>query len=106
MTTAAYVPRELMEYWRKRDPIARFEKYLLEKKWLTPKQNQALIAAVEKEVEEDRSIAEASPLPNPEDAAKGAWCEGCHEIKPKYGTPKAAKGSGKLRQSEAAIHFK
>src|SRR6266568_6355881 len=76
---AAYVPQELMEYWRKRDPIARFEKYLLEKKWLTPKQNQALMAAVEKEVEEDRAIAEASPLPNPEEAAKGVWCEGCHE---------------------------
>ncbi len=103
---AAYVPQELMEYWRKRDPIARFEKYLLEKKWLTAKQNQSLIAEVEKEVEEDRAIAEASPLPNPEDAAKGAWCEGCHDIKPKYGTPKAAKGSGKLKQSEAAIHFK
>src|SRR5205823_6294260 len=103
---AAYVPKELMEYWRKRDPIARFEKYLLAKKWLTPKQNQALIAAVEKEVEEDRSIAEASPLPNPEDAAKGVWCEDCHDIKPKYGTPKAAKGSGKLKQSDAAIHFK
>src|SRR5438552_4855527 len=103
---AAYVPQELMEYWRKRDPIARFEKYLLEKKWLTPKQNQALIAVVEKEVEEDRAVAEASPLPNPEDAAKGVWCEDCHDIKPKYGTPKAAKGSGKLKRSDAAIHFK
>src|SRR5712692_1446531 len=103
---AAYVPQELMEYWRKRDPIARFEKYLLEKKWLTAKQNQSLIAEVEKEVEEDRAVAEASPMPNPEDAAKGVWCDGCHEIKPKYGTPKVAKGSGKLKQSEAAIHFK
>ena len=103
---AAYVPQELLEYWRKRDPIVRFEKYLLEKKWLTPKQNETLIAEVEKEVEEDRAIAEASPMPNPEDASKGVWCEGCHEIKPKYGTPKMAKGSGKLKESEAAIHFK
>jgi len=103
---AAYVPQELMEYWHKRDPIARFGKYLLENKWLTPKQNEALIAEVEKEVEEERAIAEASPMPNPEDAAKGVWCEGCHEIKPKYGTPKVAKGTGKLKQSEAAIHFK
>jgi TPP-dependent pyruvate/acetoin dehydrogenase alpha subunit len=103
---AAYVPQELMEYWRKRDPIARFEKYLLEKKWLTPKQNEAIVSEVEKEVEEERAVAEASPMPNPEDAAKGVWCEGCHEIKPKYGTPKAHKGSGKLKESEAAIHFK
>jgi TPP-dependent pyruvate/acetoin dehydrogenase alpha subunit len=103
---AAYVPQELMEYWRKRDPIVRFEKYLLEKKWLNAKENEALIAEVEKQVEEDRAIAEASPMPNPEDAAKGVWCEGCHEIKPKYGTPKAAKGSKKLKESESAIHFK
>ncbi len=105
---AAYVPQELMEYWRKRDPIARFEKYLLEKKWLTPKQNQALMAAVEKEVEEDRAIAEASPLPNPEEAAKGVWCEGCHEIKPKYGTPKASRVAStmKPKESKAEIHFK
>ncbi len=103
---AAYVPQELMEYWRKRDPIARFEKYLLEKKWLAPKQNETLIAEVEKEVEEERAVAEASPMPNPEDAAKGVWCDGCHDIKPKYGTPKVARSSGKLKESEAAIHFK
>jgi TPP-dependent pyruvate/acetoin dehydrogenase alpha subunit len=105
---AAYVPQEMMEYWRKRDPIARFEKYLLEKKWLTPKQNEALIAEVEKEVEEERAVAEASPMPNPEDAAKGVWCEGCHEIKPKYGTPKASKPANtmKLKESKAEIHFK
>src|SRR5260370_14845179 len=47
---AAYVPQELMEYWRKRDPIARFEKYLLEKKWLTPKQNQPLIPPVQTKI--------------------------------------------------------
>jgi TPP-dependent pyruvate/acetoin dehydrogenase alpha subunit len=43
---ATYVPQELIEYWRKRDPMARFEKYLLEKKWVTPKQNEAIVAAV------------------------------------------------------------
>jgi len=103
---AAYVPQELIEYWRKRDPIARFEKYLLGKKWLRPKQNEALIAEVEKEIEEERTAAEASPMPNPEDAAKGVWCDGCHKINPKYGRPKVAKGSGKLKESGAAIHFK
>src|SRR5215471_15860396 len=54
---AAYVPQELMEYWRKRDPIARFEKYLLEKKWLSPEQNEKLIAVVERELEAERAAA-------------------------------------------------
>jgi len=106
---AAYVPKEMLDYWRKRDPIARFEKYLLGKKWLTAEQNQKLIAEVEKEVAAERAIAEASPMPKPEEAATGAYCEGCHVIKPKYGTPKVRRSAGagaKPKESEAAIHFK
>src|ERR1700690_1229738 len=43
---AEYVPKPLFEYWRKRDPIARFGRYLLSKKWLTSQENQNLIADV------------------------------------------------------------
>src|ERR1051326_4891407 len=104
---AAYVPKGMLDFWRKRDPIVRFEKYLLEKKWLTPDQNQKLIAEIQKQVEEDRAIAEASPMPEPHTAAEGVYCDGCHEIKPKYGMPqKARRSEGKLKESEAAIHFK
>ena len=104
---AAYVPKEMLEFWRKRDPIDRFEKYLLEKKWLTPQQNQKLIAEVEKELEADRDFAVNSPMPEPETAAQGVYCdEGCHQIKAKYGIPKATTRGRKLKESEAAIHFK
>src|SRR6266481_1076 len=72
---AEYVPRPLFEYWRKRDPIARFEKYLLSKKWLTPKQNEKLISDVEQELEADRDFAVASPMPEPESAAGGVYCD-------------------------------
>src|ERR1700693_4094524 len=45
---AEYVPKALFEYWRKRDPIARFENYLLNvKKWLTLDEHRKLIASVE-----------------------------------------------------------
>src|SRR5437870_6114769 len=54
---AEYVPKPLFEYWKKRDPIARFEKFLLEKKWLMPEQNQALITDVDRELEADREFA-------------------------------------------------
>ena len=105
---AAYVPKELFDYWKKRDPIARFENYLLkEKKWLTPKENEALIAEVEDVIEAEREIAVNSPMPRPESAEGGVFCEdGCHEIKPKYGTPKVRKGTAAYRETEAAVHLK
>ena len=104
---AAYVPKEMHDFWRKRDPIDRFENYLLERKWLTPEQNQRLIGEVEKELETDRDFAENSPMPEPHTAAEGVYCDGCHNVKPKYGMPqKARRSEGKLKETEAAIHFK
>src|SRR5580692_12980212 len=105
---AEYVPKPLFEYWRKRDPIARFEKYLLGKKWITPQENEKLIADVEQELEADRDFAVASPMPEPESAVGGVYCDSsCHEIKPKYGAPKVriAK-SGIAISREAAVHLK
>ncbi|HEY6250384.1 MAG TPA: thiamine pyrophosphate-dependent dehydrogenase E1 component subunit alpha [Candidatus Angelobacter sp.] len=105
---AAYVPKEMLDFWRKRDPIDRFEKFLLGKKWLTPEQNRKLIEEVEDELEADRELAVNSAMPEPHTAAEGVYCnEGCHTIKPKYALPKAGKlGEGKLKQTEAAIHYK
>ncbi|HLZ00225.1 MAG TPA: thiamine pyrophosphate-dependent dehydrogenase E1 component subunit alpha [Candidatus Angelobacter sp.] len=103
---AAYVPKEMHEFWRRRDPIDRFQKYLLGKKWLTPEQDKKLIAEVEKEVQAERDFAESSPMPEPHTAAEGVYCEGCHEIRPKYGKPKTTRGKGKLKETAAAIHFK
>jgi TPP-dependent pyruvate/acetoin dehydrogenase alpha subunit len=106
---ADYVPKSLFEYWRKRDCITRFENYLLNvKKWLTATENRELIAAVDQQLEGDRDFAVASPMPEPESAAGGVYCEeGCHEIKPKYGMPKVGKGTrvGPV-SAEVAIHLK
>src|SRR5438105_405221 len=82
---AEYVPKPLFEYWRKRDPIARFENYLVSvKKWMTGEENEKLIADVDRQLEEERDYAVASPMPSPESASGGVYCDGCHEIKPKY----------------------
>jgi len=106
---AEYVPKPLFEYWKRRDPIARLEDYLVNgKKWLTADENRRLIADVERQLEEDREFAVNSPMPTPESAAGGVYCDGgCHEIKPKYATPKvqAARARGPKR-SEAAVHLK
>src|SRR5260370_37891116 len=46
---AAYVPKPMFDFWKKRDPIARFENYLVkEKKWLSANKNPALISEVER----------------------------------------------------------
>jgi TPP-dependent pyruvate/acetoin dehydrogenase alpha subunit len=107
---ANYVPRPLFEYWKKRDPIARFENYLVNvKKWLTAAENRDLIAGVDEEIEREREAAVASPMPVPESALGGVFCEnGCHVIKPKYGVPKvrAAKPASGPKRTEAAAHLK
>jgi TPP-dependent pyruvate/acetoin dehydrogenase alpha subunit len=105
---AAYVPKPMFDFWKKRDPIARFENYLVkEKKWLTAKENAELILEVERVIEEEREMAVNSPMPTPESAEGGVFCEaGCHEVKPKYGLPKVRKGSSSFSPTEAAAHFK
>jgi TPP-dependent pyruvate/acetoin dehydrogenase alpha subunit len=106
---AEYVPKLLFEYWKKRDPIARFENYLVNaKKWLSLSENEKLIADVERQLESEREMAVNSPMPSPESAAGGTYCEaGCHEIKPKYAVPaaRAVKSKGP-KQSEAVVHLK
>ena len=105
---ASYVPKPMFEFWKKRDPIARFENYLVEeKKWLTAKENVELISEVERVIEAEREIAVNSPMPTPESAEGGVFCEdGCHDIKPKYGMPKVKKGTGSYKETEAAVHLK
>jgi TPP-dependent pyruvate/acetoin dehydrogenase alpha subunit len=111
---ADYVPKPLFEYWMKRDPIARLQDYLVKKKkWLTAAENEELIADVERQLEADREIAVNSPMPTPESAEGGVYCEaGCHEIKPRYAIPQSrtpgARGGKPARpeQSEAAVHLK
>jgi TPP-dependent pyruvate/acetoin dehydrogenase alpha subunit len=113
---AEYVPKPLFEYWKRRDPIARLEDYLVsKKKWLTAAENKQLIAGVEQQLEADRELAVNSPMPTPESAAGGVYCEvGCHEIKPKYAMPATARiggsgsggKSGGPKRPEAAMHLK
>ena len=106
---AEYVPKPLFEYWKRRDPIARLEDYLAnKKKWLTADENHSLIQEVERQLESDREVAVNSPMPAPESAAGGVYCEaGCHDVRPKYAVPQARGGkSASPRRTEAAVHLK
>jgi len=109
---AEYVPKPLFEYWKKRDPIARLEDHLVDKKkWLTAEENHDLIADVERQLEADRNFAVNSPMPTPESAAGGVYCEaGCHEIKPKYAMPvpraPGAQEPATPKRSDGPVHLK
>jgi TPP-dependent pyruvate/acetoin dehydrogenase alpha subunit len=70
---ANYVPKKLLEEWKKKDPILRFEKYLVSKRLMTEKEKTAIEARVDREIRTDVDFAEASTFPPPEDAARSVW---------------------------------
>jgi len=79
--SAAYVPPELLAYWKARDPIERFEKKLTAERWLDADAKAEVEARVERELAEDLAFAENEPTPAPETAAEGVYCEdGCHTV--------------------------
>jgi TPP-dependent pyruvate/acetoin dehydrogenase alpha subunit len=70
----SYVPKAVLDQWRKRDPIAHFEKELKDKKI-----GAAEIEQVKKRVaallDEDLAWAESQPSPEPESALGGVYLE-------------------------------
>ncbi len=109
---AHYVPAKLLEYWRARDPIARFENYLINvKHWMTAAENHAMIEDVERQLEADRDAAVASAMPDPETdkAHQNVYCDAaCHTIKPLYGEVRTVqrRGGTVAARGESAVHLK
>ncbi|HEY2964343.1 MAG TPA: thiamine pyrophosphate-dependent dehydrogenase E1 component subunit alpha, partial [Pyrinomonadaceae bacterium] len=65
-----YVASGEIEWWEKNnDPVDRFEKYLLESGVATKEKLDQITADVVREIDEDTSWAESSPMPDPEQAA-------------------------------------
>jgi pyruvate dehydrogenase E1 component alpha subunit/2-oxoisovalerate dehydrogenase E1 component alpha subunit len=70
---ASYVPSELLEEWKTKDPLVRYEKALVEGSIATQADFDAIQARVRKEVDDATDEAERSPMPRPEDAALGLF---------------------------------
>lgn len=70
---AFYVPRELLEEWRQKDPIARFEAKLRGDGVLTDEKLRALEEEIASELEEAVAWAEASPFPDGLDVGQGVY---------------------------------
>jgi pyruvate dehydrogenase E1 component alpha subunit len=71
---ASYVPRELLEAWRQRDPIQRCECYLREQQ-IAEERLKEIQAQVLKEVEEAVEFAEKSPFPEGKESLEGVFAE-------------------------------
>jgi TPP-dependent pyruvate/acetoin dehydrogenase alpha subunit len=85
---AEYVPKEMFAYWKARDPIARYEKYLTEHRLWDAKVKAEIDTRVERELDEDQRFAEESPLPSPDVAEQGVYCDGCHAVQADWRRPK------------------
>lgn len=72
---AGYVPKELVEHWRGRDPIDRFERHLLSGGLAGPGDLDAIVTGVQERLDADLDFALASPLPPPERAEEGVYGE-------------------------------
>lgn len=85
---ADYVPKEMFDYWKARDPLDRYIKYLSDRGLLDEKQKSEIDARIDRELDADQKFAEESPFPKPESAAQGVYCEGCHTIEADWQRPK------------------
>jgi pyruvate dehydrogenase E1 component alpha subunit/2-oxoisovalerate dehydrogenase E1 component alpha subunit len=81
---ARYVPRELVEQWRQRDPIDRLVRFLKETNLATDDQLAALDARITAEVERDVRFAEESPMPDPAVALQDVYHEGPRSAAPVF----------------------
>ena len=116
---AEYVPRKMFEQWKTRDPITLYEKYLTDHKIWDAKKKSEIDARIERELDEEQKFAEESPLPPPEVAERGVYCDGCHKIEADWRRPKeevmppkssieavwAVEGFGSLEPETAAAEI-
>jgi TPP-dependent pyruvate/acetoin dehydrogenase alpha subunit len=88
---AEYVPKDMFEHWKQRDPIEQYEKFLMGEKTLDAKSKNEMEGKMDALLSKDRDFAEASPMPPPELAEKGVYCTGddCHKVAAKWERNKA-----------------
>jgi TPP-dependent pyruvate/acetoin dehydrogenase alpha subunit len=86
--SAEYIPKELIESWKKRDPLDRFEQFLHKNKFWDAKTKKEIDARIAREIQADMEFAENSPFPPPELAEQGVYCEGCHTVEADWKRPK------------------
>lgn len=93
-----YVPKELMEYWAKRDPVALFEQKLMTQKVLTPALKQKLQKGITAELDAGIEAVFAEPEIAPDNARELA---AVYPPARSFAPRKAAQGSKNMRFVDA-----
>jgi pyruvate dehydrogenase E1 component alpha subunit len=78
--SAKYVPRELLEEWKKKDPILNAERRLKEWGYADEPDFHEIHMRVEKEIESALEFAEHSPLPEGPEALEGVFAPNHVEV--------------------------
>jgi pyruvate dehydrogenase E1 component alpha subunit/2-oxoisovalerate dehydrogenase E1 component alpha subunit len=69
----SYVPPAMIEEWKAKDPVDRFERMLIENGFATQEDLNAIAQRVKDEVNAATDEAERSPMPRGEEAAMGLF---------------------------------
>jgi acetoin:2,6-dichlorophenolindophenol oxidoreductase subunit alpha len=72
---AKYRTKEEVESWKKKDPVATFEKRLIEEGVLTEAQKNKFVQEINKEMDEAIEFAESSPYPDPSEITNFVWVD-------------------------------
>ena len=75
----SYVPKELLEAWSRRDPIERFESFLVDGGHATREDLAAVAEAIRPRLDAAAAEAQQSPLPPPEETLRGVYYEPGYE---------------------------
>jgi pyruvate dehydrogenase E1 component alpha subunit len=70
---AGYVPKEMFEEWEQKDPISRYQQFLVGKAILSLDEIQSLHQDIIREIDEAVTWAEKSPYPQPEECLRGVY---------------------------------
>jgi TPP-dependent pyruvate/acetoin dehydrogenase alpha subunit len=70
---AAYVPKEMFEEWRRKDPIDRHVNFLKSNDLMTDSEQSQILERIEREVKEGEDFALSSPMPDPATALQGVF---------------------------------
>jgi TPP-dependent pyruvate/acetoin dehydrogenase alpha subunit len=103
----SYVPPELFEEWKQRDPIERYTRLLAEHHGFSRDELDAIRTECEREVAEAAEKALASPMPDPDTAAEGVYAERFeplgdgHAPWSRWADGGEARGNGRFRPTEA-----
>jgi pyruvate dehydrogenase E1 component alpha subunit/2-oxoisovalerate dehydrogenase E1 component alpha subunit len=70
---ARYVPKAIIEEWRKKDPIARFTQVLLQREAADEKRIAEIDRMAKSYAAEEADLADQSPMPDPDSVARGVY---------------------------------